>query len=260
MKAGQLDKASLVGLSQQPPRFRICSPEEEGVSRAIRHLRCLGRHGGRSRRGDPVVTRYTDPAATTDVIREPTGQLAALRRTGSTHYPITDALGSVIALTDPTGAKTDTCSYDPYGADTGRTGTTENPYRFAGEHRDPTGQYKIGQRYYTPELGRWTQPDPLRRTVNPLNPPEASPYIYTANNPVTYGDPTGASTLLKNWHRIEKVSGVVVAGAASLFLIAYGFSCLTTLVTCGPGLLLIGSGLVGAYGTYQFGRAVPRNW
>ena len=49
------------------------------------------------------VTRYTDPAATTDVIREPTGQLAALRRTSGTHYPITDALGSIIALTDAAG-------------------------------------------------------------------------------------------------------------------------------------------------------------
>jgi RHS repeat-associated protein len=75
---------------------------------------------------------------------------------------------------------------------TRRTGSTENPYRFAGEHRDPTGLYKIGQRYYTPELGRWTQPDPLRRTVNPLNPPEASPYVYAGNNPCTYTDPTGA--------------------------------------------------------------------
>jgi RHS repeat-associated protein len=129
------------------------------------------------------VTRYTDPAAVTDVIREPTGQLAALRRTGSgTRYPITNALGSVIAFTDPAGTKIDTFSYDPYGADTGRTGTTENPYRFAGEHRDYTGLYKIGQRYCTPELGRWTQPDPLRRSVNPLNPPDASPYIYTGNN------------------------------------------------------------------------------
>ena len=65
-----------------------------------------------------------NPTATTDVIREPTGQLAALRRTGGSHYPITDALGSVIALTDAAGTKTDTFSYDPYGADTGRTGTT----------------------------------------------------------------------------------------------------------------------------------------
>jgi hypothetical protein len=57
--------------------------------------------GTRSFLNTPMgVSRYTDPAATTDVIREPTGKLAALRRTGSTHYPITDALGSVIALTD----------------------------------------------------------------------------------------------------------------------------------------------------------------
>ena len=61
-----------------------------------------GRSGGRPGRS-LGVTRYTDPTATTattDVIRETTGQLAALRRTNGTRRPITDALRSVITRTD----------------------------------------------------------------------------------------------------------------------------------------------------------------
>ena len=189
------------------------------------------------------------------MIREPTGQLTALRRTGSgTRYPITDALGSVIALTDAAGTKTDTFYYDPYGADTGRTGTTgttENPYRFAGEHRDPTGLYKIGQRYYTPELGRWTQPDPFRRTVNPLSPPDASPYIYAGNNPCNYTDPTGAASCA--WQTFD----LIVAAFAT---IGGGLATLAGIATAAPLAgstvpLAIAGGATFVAGVYGLGRS-----
>ena len=137
------------------------------------------------------VTATTDGAGTTDVTREETGQLAALRHpAGGRSYPLIDALGTVIGLTDATGALTDTFRYDPYGKNAGRTGSTPNPWRFTGEHLDPAGLYKIGMRYYAPDLGRWTQPDPARH-FNFGNPPEAMPYAYVGNNPTNYTDPTG---------------------------------------------------------------------
>lgn len=139
------------------------------------------------------VSSYTDPGAkTTNVLREPNGQLAALRQpTGAASYPITDALGSVIALTDAKGTKTDTYTYEPYGASQSRTGTTANPFQFTGEYRDSKSLDKIGKRYYQPGTGQWTQIDPMRRATNPTNPPEASPYLYVGNNPTNYTDPTG---------------------------------------------------------------------
>ncbi len=131
-------------------------------------------------------------------MREATGQLTALSHpSGAKSYPLTDALGSVVALTDTAGTRTDTFTYDPYGGDDGRTGTTANPFRFTGEHLDPSGLYKIGQRYYQPTTGRWTQTDPLNRATNPTNPPEASPYIYVGNNPTNYTDPTASTRVAR---------------------------------------------------------------
>jgi RHS repeat-associated protein len=47
-----------------------------------------------------------------------------------------------------------------------RTTPTEavpQPYRYTGAYLDPTGLYKMGARYYDPQAGRFTQPDPSDR-------------------------------------------------------------------------------------------------
>ena len=46
-----------------------------------------------------------------------------------------------------------------------------NPSRYTGQYQDTSaGLYKMGARYYQPELGRWTQRDPsgLERMSRPL--------------------------------------------------------------------------------------------
>ena len=44
-------------------------------------------------------------------------------------------------------------------------------------------QVKAGHRYYSPDLGRWTQPDPSGL--------EANPYAYVNCNPTNSIDPSG---------------------------------------------------------------------
>jgi RHS repeat-associated protein len=61
-----------------------------------------------------------------------------------------------------------------------------------GQHQDlATGLHKMVARYYQPELGRWTQPDPLRRVVTAAQPPEANAYLYVGANPINFIDPSG---------------------------------------------------------------------
>jgi uncharacterized protein RhaS with RHS repeats len=48
---------------------------------------------------------------------------------------------------------------------------------------DPTGLYKMGHRYYDPQLGRFIQPDPSGQ--------EANPYLYAEGGPVNRIDPNG---------------------------------------------------------------------
>jgi RHS repeat-associated protein len=61
--------------------------------------------------------------------------------------------------------------------------------RYAGYYFDyQTSLYKVGQRYYDPALGRWTQPDPLDQ---PLDQRGWNPYTYAGNDPIDFTDPSG---------------------------------------------------------------------
>ncbi|MER5887163.1 RHS repeat-associated core domain-containing protein, partial [Streptomyces sp. NPDC001941] len=116
--------------------------------------------------------------------REPGGTLNSMTTGGRSYYYLTDALGSVVALADDTGAKVNSYSYSPRGVRRG--GTTEKvgqPYRFAGGYQDPTGLYHFEARYYDPNVGRFTQPDPSGQ--------EKNPYLYADGDPVNRIDPNG---------------------------------------------------------------------
>ncbi|MFI1532379.1 RHS repeat-associated core domain-containing protein [Streptomyces griseus] len=120
--------------------------------------------------------------------REPGGTLNSMTRGGKNHYYLTDALGSVVALTDEAGTKVNTYAYSPRGVQ--RATTTETapqPYRFAGGYQDPTGLYHFAARYYDPNIGRFTTPDPSGQ--------EQNPYLYAEGDPVNRIDPTGLLSL-----------------------------------------------------------------
>lgn len=58
--------------------------------------------------------------------------------------------------------KANAYDYDPYGVMLSQTEFVTNPWKFAGGYLDSgTGLYKFGVRYYNPDLGRWTQQDPV---------------------------------------------------------------------------------------------------
>jgi len=98
-----------------------------------------------------------------------------------TYYYLHDGLGSTIALVDSTGAVKNTYSYDPWGKSTGVTGSVPNPFRYVGAMLDSsTGLYKMGERYYDPSIGRFTQEDPA-----------GGGYGYADGNPINFVDTTG---------------------------------------------------------------------
>jgi RHS repeat-associated protein len=144
------------------------------------------------------------PTSRTAWLRTPDGGLVGQRTTDlagpstTRAYYLTDGLGSVLAVVDQNGTVRNRYHYSPYG-ETTRTCPTnsciDNPWRFAGEYHDTqTGLYKIGERYYAPDFGRWTQADPLANRLNPTNPAEANPYAYAACNPINNTDPTGLAS------------------------------------------------------------------
>jgi RHS repeat-associated protein len=115
-----------------------------------------------------------------------------VRTPQGSHYYLTDNIGSVVALTGP-GSNADvsaTYRYDPFGQTTDTTGDLTQPYRYAGQYLDTeTRHYKIGLRYYNPQLARWTQQDPLTGYTDPRR---ANPYIYAGQDPINQVDASGA--------------------------------------------------------------------
>jgi RHS repeat-associated protein len=90
--------------------------------------------------------------------------------------------------------------YDPYGNVIRKDGTSDTPWRYAGGWFDrfpnsnpavQAGLYKMGERYYDPKIGRWTQRDPIDQATSPT---EGNGYMYAGADPVNNADPTGRAT------------------------------------------------------------------
>ncbi len=86
------------------------------------------------------------------------------------YYYTFDGRGNVQSVVGAAGVVGARYTYDPYGNITSTTGgpygaaPTDNPFKFGGAYGatsvDNTGLVKIGERFYDPSIGRWTQADP----------------------------------------------------------------------------------------------------
>jgi len=112
--------------------------------------------------------------------------------TGLSYYAV-DHLGSTRALTNASGAVTDTYTYDPYGNLIASTGGTINPYQYAGQRLDAgTGQYDMGARVYNASAGQFASRDSYDGTTS--DPITQNHYAYASADPVDNTDPTGMFT------------------------------------------------------------------
>ncbi|MCF7855795.1 MAG: RHS repeat-associated core domain-containing protein [Candidatus Pacebacteria bacterium] len=111
--------------------------------------------------------------------------------TASTTFYSYDANGNVTSLTDTNGSNVATYVYGPFGGTISSSGTLadENPFRFSTKYTDDeTGLLNYGYRYYSPELGRWVNRDPIDENGG-LN-----LYAFVGNSPVLAADILGLSS------------------------------------------------------------------
>lgn len=104
-----------------------------------------------------------------------------------------DPLGSTRALTDAGGGITDAYAYDPHGRIVGRTGTSDQPFTFAGRwgvrQEGTHGLYHMRTRYYDALTARFLSRDAI--WPRPARPLALNPSLYAMNNPIGAVDPSG---------------------------------------------------------------------
>lgn len=105
-------------------------------------------------------------------------------------YFLRDGLGSVIGLTDPTGAQTDRYRYDAWGNRTLASGITANNYLYRSQRtEDISGLLYLRTRYLNTGIGRFITRDTAAFDLD--NPVDLNRYRYAASNPINDYDPTG---------------------------------------------------------------------
>jgi RHS repeat-associated protein len=143
------------------------------------------------------------------------GQLAPIVRVtpavggGSASHSFlhTDAIGSVVAVTNGSNSVSEQHGYSPFGEDKNISGI---PFRFTGQRFDPeTGLYYFRARYYDAQLGRFLSVDPLGAVDGP------NLYAYVGNDPVNFIDPLGLNS--------EKINNAEINNAVSWLKDNYSF-------------------------------------
>lgn len=165
----------------------------------------------------------------------------------TTKYYHGDIIGSVRLVTDGEGKEVARASYTAFGSQRdGRASAHLLSLGYVGMlgvESDSTGLLFMRNRYYSPALGRFIQPDPIG-----LNGEDVNWYRYCGNEVLLRVDPMGYAFLgmsAKGWAVVGAVAVGITAGAA---LIGVGAAGLAGAYIAGGTALLTGGSLSGLGG------------
>jgi len=131
--------------------------------------------------GATEISHYIYGADSTPILREVFNGASTVQ---GSYWVHTDALGSLVAITNLNGSHTSTYNYSAFGEPSAVANAI--PYQYAGMRLDPeTMLYYDHARYYSPKQGRFISPDPIsvKGGVNI--------YAYAGNDPVNNVDLSG---------------------------------------------------------------------
>ena len=110
------------------------------------------------------------------------GMMIAMRDADGLKFPLTDHLGSIVAITDVNASIMSEQRYLPFGEVREDTGTIANTdFGYTGQRDLGMGLMDYRARFYSASLGRFVQPDSL--IPNPSDPQSWARFAYVQNNP-----------------------------------------------------------------------------
>ncbi len=133
-----------------------------------------------------LLTSTTDGVVTNYVYLK--GQLLYAEIDGGLAVHHYDFRGSTLAITNGAGVVTDRFTYGAYGELMHRTGSTATPFQFHGAwgiQTDPNGLCHMRARYYSVEMRRFMNADPIGFDGG------TNWYAFVGGNPTSYVDPLG---------------------------------------------------------------------
>ena len=148
---------------------------------------------------------------------------------GSFYY-LKDHINTITEMTNAAGEVVQRYNYSPFGIirtvkdASGQdynvaTAPFKNVFTYTGREFEPElGVYHFKARYYDPSSGRFLQKDIF---VGKLNIPitHVNKYAYTANNPISFNDPSGMSWLSDFWGGANEWAKDLVIAAACVAII-----------------------------------------
>ena len=176
------------------------------------------------------------------------GELVSVEYNNKLYFYIKDILGNIVKIIDETGNNIVKYSYNSWGVVTKTTLSSNeydyklaqyNPFMYKGYYYDvETGLFMMGQRYYSPELCRFIQPDDIEylepESINGLN-----LYCYCYNNPIMYSDPNGHFPILCTLLFLGGLGALTSIASQAVTDIVYGneFDINNYLIAAGAGFI-----------------------